>query len=45
MSDASLAADKAEIEQLITDCYAMISGPAGPRDWSRQAELFHPMSR
>ena len=45
MSDASLAADKAEIDRVIHECYAMISGPAGPRDWSRQAELFHPMSR
>lgn len=22
--------------------YAMISGPAGPRDWSRQVNCFHP---
>lgn len=45
MSDASLAADKAEIEGVIAECYAMISGPAGPRDWSRQDAIFHPMSR
>jgi hypothetical protein len=45
MSDARLDADKAEIEAVITECYAMISGPAGPRDWSRQAAIFHPMSR
>ncbi len=25
--------------------YAMISGPAGPRDWSRQSEIFHPQCR
>ena len=25
--------------------YAMISGPAGPRDWSRQEAVFHPDSR
>jgi hypothetical protein len=25
--------------------YAMISGPAGPRDWSRQLEVFHPNAR
>jgi hypothetical protein len=25
--------------------YAMISGPKGPRDWSRQATCFHPEAR
>lgn len=47
MSDASVdnASDKAEIAALIRDCYAMVSGPAGPRDWSRQAEIFHPDCR
>jgi hypothetical protein len=39
------AQDEAEIEQLIQDCYAMVSGPAGPRDWSRQDEIFHPECR
>lgn len=37
--------DEAAIGQVIEAMYAMISGPAGPRDWSRQAELFHPESR
>ena len=45
MSDAALDKDKAEIAALIRDCYAMVSGPAGPRDWSRQGELFHPDCR
>ena len=25
--------------------YAMVSGPAGPRDWSRQPQVFHPDAR
>ncbi len=29
----------------IDEMYAMISGPAGPRDWSRQARSFHPDAR
>ena len=45
MSGDALDKDKAEIAALIRDCYAMISGPAGPRDWSRQGELFHPDCR
>jgi hypothetical protein len=45
MSDVALDKDKAEIAALIRDCYAMVSGPAGPRDWSRQDELFHPDCR
>lgn len=34
--------DEREIRAIITECYAMISGPAGPRDWSRQDAVFHP---
>lgn len=34
--------DEKQIRAVITECYAMISGPAGPRDWSRQNAIFHP---
>ena len=37
--------DFAEIDAVIAEMYAMISGPAGPRDWSRQANCFHPEAR
>lgn len=37
--------DLAKIDAVITEMYAMISGPAGPRDWSRQANCFHPDAR
>lgn len=37
--------DAAAIGAVIDEMYAMISGPAGPRDWSRQANCFHPDSR
>lgn len=33
------------IGQVIDEMYAMISGPAGPRDWSRQANCFLPEAR
>jgi hypothetical protein len=33
------------IGQVIDGMYAMISGPPGPRDWSRQTALFHPDAR
>ncbi|MCR5875292.1 nuclear transport factor 2 family protein [Phenylobacterium sp. J426] len=36
---------KAAIGAVIDEMYAMISGPAGPRDWSRQPEIFHPDAR
>jgi hypothetical protein len=32
--------DEGEIGAVIDEMYAMISGPAGPRDWSRQANCF-----
>ncbi len=34
-------ADVSEIDQLIKTLYAVISGPAGPRDWKRFRSLFH----
>jgi hypothetical protein len=37
--------DRAEIAAAVTEMYAMISGPKGPRDWSRQANCFHPEGR
>ena len=41
----SEAGDRAAIGAAIDEMYAMISGPAGPRDWSRQANCFHPEAR
>jgi hypothetical protein len=41
----SEADDRARIGAAIDEMYAMISGPAGPRDWSRQANCFHPDAR
>lgn len=40
MSDEASA-----IGAVIDGMYAMISGPAGPRDWRRQDEFFHPDCR
>ena len=37
--------DEAEIGAIIDEMYAMISGPVGPRDWSRHANCFLPNSR
>ncbi|MGA0606750.1 hypothetical protein ACO2Q0_12195 [Phenylobacterium sp. VNQ135] len=37
--------EKAAIGAVIDEMYAMISGPAGPRDWSRQRKVFHPDAR
>jgi len=37
--------DRALISAAIDEMYAMISGPKGPRDWSRQALCFHPGAR
>lgn len=37
--------EKAAIGAVIDEMYAMISGPAGPRDWSRQRAVFHPEAR
>lgn len=33
------------IGAVIDEMYAMISGPRGARDWSRQAHCFHPEAR
>jgi len=37
--------DEERIGAVIDEMYAMISGPAGPRDWSRQANCFLPEAR
>lgn len=37
--------DEEAIGAAIDEMYAMISGPAGPRDWSRQANCFLPEAR
>ena len=37
--------DERAIGAVVDEMYAMISGPAGPRDWSRQANCFHPDAR
>jgi hypothetical protein len=41
----SEADDLAAIGAVIEEMYAMISGTKGPRDWSRQANCFHPDAR
>ncbi len=38
-------ADVDAIGAVIDEMYAMISGARGPRDWSRQANCFHPAAR
>jgi len=37
--------DEERIGAVIDEMYAMISGPAGPRDWSRQRNSFLPDAR
>ena len=37
--------DHEQIGAVIDEMYAMISGPAGPRDWSRQLNCFLPEAR
>jgi hypothetical protein len=37
--------DQEQIGAVIDEMYAMISGPAGPRDWSRQRNSFLPEAR
>ena len=37
--------DEQAIGAVIDEMYDMISGPAGPRDWSRQANCFLPEAR
>jgi hypothetical protein len=37
--------DEEQIGRVIDEMYAMVSGPAGPRDWSRQRNSFLPEAR
>lgn len=37
--------DPTDIGAVIDAMYAMVSGPAGPRDFSLQAQVFHPDAR
>lgn len=37
--------DRSDIGAVIDAMYACISGPAGPRDWTTEREVFHPDSR
>jgi hypothetical protein len=41
----SLSDDEAAIGAAVDEMYAIISGPKGPRDWSRQEKVFHPEAR
>ena len=45
MSNVQEQEDLAAIGAAIDEMYDMISGPPGPRDWSRQAKAFHPDAR
>ena len=43
-----MGSEESELEAIgavVDTMYAMISGPRGPRDWSRQADCFHPEAR
>ncbi|WCM29653.1 hypothetical protein NDN01_12550 [Sphingomonas sp. QA11] len=40
-----MTADEIEIGKVLEELYGTVSGPAGPRDWSRQATTFHEDSR
>lgn len=37
--------DEQTIRAVVGEMYDMVSGPAGPRDWSRQANCFLPEAR
>lgn len=41
----SVATDEDQVRRLVAEMYATISGPAGPRDWSRDREVLHPDCR
>jgi hypothetical protein len=40
-----MTTDEIEIGKVIDEMYEAISGPAGPRDWSRHQDSFHEDSR
>lgn len=37
--------DGTDVVAVVDELYAMISGPAGLRDWARQRAIFHPEAR
>jgi hypothetical protein len=37
--------DPTSISAVVAAMYAMVSGPAGPRDWTLQKAIFHPDAR
>ena len=37
--------DATELSAVVDAMYAMVSGPAGPRDWTMQEAIFHPDAR
>ncbi|MFS8202279.1 hypothetical protein ACLVWQ_26775 [Streptomyces sp. CWNU-52B] len=39
------AKDEDLVRHLVAEMYATVSGPAGPRDWSRDREVLHPDCR
>jgi len=43
--DPRYRADVASVDAIITAMYAVVSGPAGPRDRDRERHLFHPEAR
>lgn len=45
MTNARYAADVQSVDAILTAMYDVISGPAGPRDWDRERNLFHPDAR
>jgi hypothetical protein len=40
-----MSIDRSDIGAVVDAMYACISGPAGPRDWATQREIFHDESR
>jgi hypothetical protein len=45
MTAATVDADVATIDGIVGALYACVSGPAGPRDWTRERKLFLPGGR
>jgi hypothetical protein len=41
----SYESDVNSIDAIVNATYAVISGPAGPKDWDRERFLMHPMAR
>ena len=41
----NLPFDPTDLDSVIATLYTTVSGPAGPRDWSHEHQLFHPSGR